>query len=332
MIAALLLLAGCGDGEDKSKPAPAPSYPIHKNAFRATQIDGHNDQWGDYTLLPEYNGEQLETVWRRDAAGDTVGVIRITRSDEWRIDDYFVDDYIPAISEDSIWRMDRDYTEMYGAGNYSLKDSIPMNSRTRVSCRTWYYTDSRIYQQEFMYYRPREDVGISGYNFDNSYIPTHKVRYLYEYGSDGRITVARWGEYTYPDPNPDPSRLTVFDTRQGKYEVSYANGRAASVGEYHQQGGGDFQLSASYTLSYSGERPASVTADGYTKSFAWSGNACTVTENGRTWKYTFDADLNPTRIEAPDGNVTTVVYERGSGDFEVLTHFFDRVMGSPYIK
>ncbi len=331
-LTALLLLAGCSDPVDKSKPVPAQVYPIFSNSFRATQIDGRNDHWGEYTLLPEYVGEQLDLVWRRDAAGDTVGMVRISRSDEWRIDDYYVDDFVPAISEDSIRRMDDYYRELYGEGRYSLKDSIPTDNRTLLSCRNWYYTDSRVYQQEFNYYRPREDVGVTGADFDNSYIPVRKVRYLYEYGDDGRVAVARWGEYTYPDPNPDPARLSIFSTRQGKYEIAYVGGRIASVDEYAQADGGGYTLLASYTFTYSGGRPDKVTAEGYTKSFAWSGDACTVTADGKAWKYTFDGDLNPTVIESPDGSRTTVAYERGSGDLEMLIPFADRITGSPYIK
>lgn len=328
IITGLLLLAGCKDKVDKSKPAGPQKYPIFRNDFRAAEVRGHNQHWGDFRLLFKYSGDQLETVWRVDAQADTVGTIRISRSDEWSLNVYYVDDWIPAISQDSIERMDAAYKEKYGAGNYSLKDSIPRNTRTILQCRDTYYSDTRVYQQEFMYYRPREDVGITGVNFDNSYIQTRKLKYMYEYSDDGRIAIARWGEYTYTDEK----NLNVFDTRQGKYEVTYNNGAVAAVDSYLLPEGSNYVEEYRYQMSYDHSRLSGVTADGYNKGFAYSGDELTVTDNGKVWKYRFDENGNPIRIDNPNGSYMEIRYERGHGDFQMLTPFFDRIMGSPYIK
>lgn len=328
LIISLVVFSACGDKIDKSKPAGPQEYPIHKNKFRATRVEGRNEAWGDFRLLFEYSGDQIETVWRTNIPGDTVGRIRVSRNDESRIDNYYVDDWIPAISQDSIDRMDQYYKDQVGEGNYSLKDSIPLSGRTRMQCRHMYYTDTRVYQQEFTYFEPREDVGITGVNFDNSYIQKCKYKYLYEYNDEGRIIVSRWGEYTYTDPKD----TKVFDTRQGKEEIVYDGSSPVSIMSFSLPEGSNFVPETEYVMSYSGSRLAKITAEGYEKSFAWGTDELTVTENGRVWKYRLDNNGYPTRIEDPDGQYMEIEYEKGHGDFEVLTPLFDRLMGSPFIK
>lgn len=329
IIIGLTVLAGCDDGVDKTKPHKPQVYPRYTNDFRAAEIEGRNKYWGEFKLLFEYTtADQLANVWRVDAERDTVGRISVMRGTDQMVDRFNVQDWIPNISPDSIDRMDKVYLEKYGAGNYSLKDSIPLVARNVIECTNYFYTDSRIYQQEFMYYRPRENVGVTGVNFNNEYLQTRKVRYMYEYNDQGRVAIVRWGEYTYPDPAV-PSE---FDTRQGKCEVGYHDASVSWVDAYEQIGGGSYGPATEYRMSYDGARLRQVAAEGYEKTFSYSGSECTVTEEGKIWKYTLDTNGYPVRQENPAGEYMTVKYEEGNGDFEILTPFLERLMGNPYIK
>ena len=157
-------------------------HTVKKNLFRVTRIEGHNDHWGDYIWIINYNKEQIESAFHIDTEGDTIGNFGISNNSDINYE-IEVNDWIPKIDSDSISRLDQFLKNKYGAGNYSLKDSIPLVGRVLYSQKVDLYEDGRIKRQSVVHYTPREDVG-TGEDFDNSYLKTYRTINTYEYNEN----------------------------------------------------------------------------------------------------------------------------------------------------
>ena len=77
-VLSFIVLASCTKDAEMNM-AQEKTFVPEKNMYRATQIEGKNPHWGDYTLKMEYKNEKLESCVRLDNEGDTVGRIRISR-------------------------------------------------------------------------------------------------------------------------------------------------------------------------------------------------------------------------------------------------------------
>ena len=171
-ILVLSLVTACTKEADMNI-AKESEHTVKKNLFRVTRIEGHNDHWGDYIWIINYNKEQIESAFHIDTEGDTIGNFGISNNSDINYE-IEVNDWIPKIDSDSISRLDQFLKNKYGAGNYSLKDSIPLVGRVLYSQKVDLYEDGRIKRQSVVHYTPREDVG-TGEDFDNSYLKTYRT-------------------------------------------------------------------------------------------------------------------------------------------------------------
>ena len=70
-ILVLSLVTACTKEADMNI-AKESEHTVKKNLFRVTRIEGHNDHWGDYIWIINYNKEQIESAFHIDTEGDTI--------------------------------------------------------------------------------------------------------------------------------------------------------------------------------------------------------------------------------------------------------------------
>ena len=90
MICLLLLTMGwvaCNDDDDNIEVGVRPINPV-----RVSEITGHNDHWGDYTLKIQYVNDKLENMSRYDKNGRRKGGLSVTK--EQGVITYAVNDYV----------------------------------------------------------------------------------------------------------------------------------------------------------------------------------------------------------------------------------------------
>ena len=61
-ILVLSLVTACTKEADMNI-AKESEHTVKKNLFRVTRIEGHNDHWGDYIWIINYNKEQIESAF-----------------------------------------------------------------------------------------------------------------------------------------------------------------------------------------------------------------------------------------------------------------------------
>ena len=104
-ILVLSLVTACTKEADMNI-AKESEHTVKKNLFRVTRIEGHNDHWGDYIWIINYNKEQIESAFHIDTEGDTIGNFGISNNSDINYE-IEVNDWIPKIDSDSISRLDQ---------------------------------------------------------------------------------------------------------------------------------------------------------------------------------------------------------------------------------
>ena len=112
-ILVLSLVTACTKEADMNI-AKESEHTVKKNLFRVTRIEGHNDHWGDYIWIINYNKEQIESAFHIDTEGDTIGNFGISNNSDINYE-IEVNDWIPKIDSDSISRLDQFLKNKYGA-------------------------------------------------------------------------------------------------------------------------------------------------------------------------------------------------------------------------
>lgn len=302
-------------------------HTVKKNLYRANKIEGHHSAWGDFVLYLNYEKEALLSGIRVNSENDTIGNISASYSDNQCR--FSVSDFIPNIDRDSIDRLDQALKEKYGAGNYSLKDSIPSVSRERYVQTVDLYTDGRVKRQAAAYYIPREDVGV-GEDFDNSYKLTHKVINTYEYDANSNICINRIFEDVYDQEDIYGEK---FDRSLYKTEATYDGGKIVALGWFTAKSGENFTEYNRYQYTYAGERIASIRGEGFSVEYAYNGNKVTVTKEGdSTAYYELDEHGNVIKMDDGKGNVYKIEYEAGHGNFSTLSFLSDQMTNPFSIK
>lgn len=171
-------------------------------------------------MVINYNKEQIESAFHIDTEGDTIGNFGISNNSDINYE-IEVNDWIPKIDSDSISRLDQFLKNKYGAGNYSLKDSIPLVGRVLYSQKVDLYEDGRIKRQSVVHYTPREDVG-TGEDFDNSYLKTYRTINTYEYNENSNICINRIYHDVY---DPEDIHQETYERTLHKYETLYEGDR-----------------------------------------------------------------------------------------------------------
>ena len=257
MICLLLLAMGwvaCNDDDDNIEVGVRPINPV-----RVSEIAGHNDHWGDYTLKIQYVNDKLENMSRYDKNGRRKGGLSVTK--EQGVITYAVNDYVNNVDADSIARLDLWLKGKYGAGNYSLEDSIPVIARTLYKVDVTLDEESMVTQQVFSYYIPKTDFGVRAMIL---IIPIRWITRRLLFTSMEKelrlLNVRSFYDTFVPDDAKNYETRTLY-----KYEYVYDGKRIVTNRIYqvnkHSELSWDLINERGYT--YSGGSLISVKGDGY---------------------------------------------------------------------
>ena len=309
MICLLLLVMGwvaCNDDDDNIEVGVRPINPV-----RVSEIAGHNDHWGDYTLKIQYVNDKLENMSRYDKNGRRKGGLSVTK--EQGVITYAVNDYVNNVDADSIARLDLWLKGKYGVGNYSLEDSIPVIARTLYKVDVTLDEDSMVTQQVFSYYIPKTDFGV-GDDFDNNYTLDYKETFIYEYGEGASIVNVRSFYDTFAqDYAQNYETRTLY-----KYEYVYDGKRIMKNRIYqvnnHSESSWDLINDRMYT--YSGNNLVSVKGDAYLLDRNYSdARTLSLNLNGEIMSYVLNEYNFLIKSYNGKGEVMNVTYEPGNGNF-----------------
>ncbi len=295
--------------------------------FRAVEIKGTNSHWGDYDWTFVYENNRLASGVRCNAEGDTLGTLEVTRQSAIKYQ-YTVYDKVPDISADSIWRLEQRLEAAYGAGNYSLKDSIPLEDVVYLQAVVDLYDDGRIVQQTFTQYVPKEDNTENGGVFDPSYVLQKKTSLLYEYdGGSSNILICRKIEDVYSLADAE-----VYERTLAKEEFVYdGSGRIVEVVCYEAPGGESFQEVSRNAYTYQDGELWKVTGGSYQLKFSWEDGLLTALDyGGMIVTYGWDANHCLESIVDPSSS-RHVTYESGSGNIFWLFPLSYQLLGIPVI-
>lgn len=323
--ACFLMLAACTK-EAEYNPAQDIVYSPKKNAYHATKITGTSTYWGDFNLSLVYSREELDAAYRTNTAGDTVGKISVTRSGSTYLK-YAIYDYIPNIDQDSINRMDAELLAKYGAGNYHLWDSLPKAAMAIKEVVAYLYTDGRLQKLVDYTYRPRENTGTTGVDFNNNYILVTRTSSTYEYNLNSDVCIIRMISDLH-----DPKDKELYERSLYKNEVLFDGEQIVGMVSYTAKGGDNFKETNRYNFLYNDNLPASINGTDFTRQFAYNGSKLTLTTNGMVSEYEFDENGNVTRIDDGKGNVFNITYEAGNGNFSLFTPMHEQILNTPFIR
>lgn len=327
MTCLLLLTVGwvaCNDDDDNNvKVGVRPVNPV-----RVSEITGHNDHWGDYTLKIQYTNDKVAGMSRYDKDGYRKGGLSVTK--EQGVTTYAVNDYVYNVDVDSIARLDTWLKGKYGVGNYSLEDSIPTIARTLYKVDVTLDEESTVTQQVFSYYIPKTEFG-TGDDFDNTYTLDYKETFIYEYGEGISIVNSRSFHDTYA---PDDAKNYVTRALY-KYEYEYDGNRIVTNRIYrvnnHSEESWDLIDERAY--AYSGNGLMSVKGDGYSLERIYSdARAFSLNLNGAATSYTLNEYGFLIKSDNGKGEVMNVTYEPGNGNFYHLYRLDREQEGFPVIK
>ena len=326
-VLSFIVLASCTKDAEMNM-AQEKTFVPEKNMYRATQIEGKNPHWGDYTLKMEYKNEKLESCVRLDNEGDTVGRIRISRISDIKYS-FYIEDYVPSIDADSIQRLDDRLKKTYGANNYSLKDSIPKSAQTLLNMVVDLYRDGRVVRQTAIYYVPRENNGV-GDDFDYTYLKNYKITDVYEYDEEGRICACREFYDVF-----DRKDAEIYTRSLYKDEYVYNKKYLTDILLMEAESGDSFKSYDRYVIQRTGDSIEDITGEhGVKRHFVWTNGTLSSIqdEKGNICTYAWDGNGNVTEINEGNGNVMRVTYEAGNGNFSWLSPLRDYLYGNPYIK
>jgi len=324
-ISCFLVLVSCTK-EGKFSAPEETVYSPQKNAFRAAKVTGTSNHWGEFTLYMEYDKEELKSIVRTNAEGDTVGGFNITRNSETL--SLAFRDYVPAIDKDSIQRIDERLKGLYGAGNYSLWDSISRSAQSLLEVTAYLYTDGRIKKSVVRKYVPNPNRNETGKNFKYAYVLVSTTSSTYEYNDQSDVCVNR---IMYDVHNPADKDIYVRSLY--KTETGYQNDKIMSLGWFTAPGGDNFTEYNRYHYTYSGEQLTSIRGTDFSRTFTYNGNQVTMTTNEtETVTYELDAHGNVVKMNDGKGNAWQVEYEPGNGNFSMLTFLTDRMTNPFFIK
>lgn len=322
---AIPLLFACTKEGDKLG-VQKKTYTVAKNAFRAVEISGKNQHWGEYKLAIQYRNELLDTAKHYNASGHYKGYIRAKINSKTNYE-YTVTDFVYKIDTDSIQRLDEKLANKHGAGNYSLEDSIPFSAESLYKNQIILNEEGSVAKQTIVEYVPGSGSG-TGTDYDYKYDKYRQFIHVYEYNENGNAVAQRSFTDLFDLNDADKFTRTI-----AKNEFEYAGNLLRTVIEYAGPGGENFTEANRYHFTYSGNKLTSVTGKEFTKQFSYNGERIsTIVCNGTTYTYEFDNNGNVTKIDDGQGNYMNIKYEAGHGNISEFLPVLEILMGSPYIR
>lgn len=301
-------------------------YTVAKNAFRASEISGKNQHWGEYKLVIHYHNELLDTAKRYNANGKYKGYIQIKLKSKTNYE-YTIADRVYKVDSDSIRRLDEKLAAKHGAGNYSLEDSIPLSIQSLCKYQMTLNEEGSMKTQTIIEYQPGSGTG-TGPDYDYEYNKYRQSIHSYEYDEDGKVVAQR----TFVDIY-DPDDEDKYTRSISKNEFVYSANQLKTIIEYKAPGGENFTEANRYEYGYSGNKLASITGKGFSKQISYNGERISnIVSNGSTYAYEFDNNGYVTKIDNGQGNYMNIKYEAGHGNISQFLSILEIMMGSPYIK
>ena len=325
LISCFLVLISCTKESEFEAPEGI-TYAPKKNAYRAVKISGTNTHWGNFTLHIGYDKEEMNSLIRTNAQGDTVGGFGLMRSSGYLT--YFIQDYVPMIDKDSIQRLDAKLTDKYGTGNYDLWDSIPKSAESIVEATIYLYTDGRIKKSNIKNYKPNEKNEAVGEEFAYSYILETTTASTYEYNANSNICVNR-----IMSDQHNPVDKELYERSLYKTEIGYDGNKITSLIWFTAPSGENFIENNRYDYTYSGNQVTAINGEGFTRKFTYNGKQVTMTtNNSETTTYELDSHGNVVKMNDGKGNVYQIEYESGNGNFSIFTFMSDQMTNPFFIK
>lgn len=324
-IACFLVLAACTKESHYNVPEGV-VYTLKKNDFRATKISGTNAHWGDFTLHLEYDKDELSSIVRTNAQGDTVGGYSLSRGTGYVSCSLL--DYVAIIDKDSVNRLDARLKSLYGVGNYRLWDSIPKSIQTLLGATVYLYTDGRVKRVVVRNYSPNADQEATGKDFKYNYILVSTTSSTYEYSTQSDVCINRIMYDVH-----DPIDKDLYVRSLYKTEASYKNGQLISLGWFKAEGGENFTEYDRYNYTYDVQQLVGINGVDFSRKFVYNGKQVTMTTNEtETVVYELDVHGNVVKMEDGKGSSWQIDYERGNGNFSLLTFLTDRMTNPFFIK
>lgn len=243
---------------------------------------------------------------------------------------YSLDDYVYKIDANAIADLDQELARKYGAGNYSLEDSIPLVAKTIYEVALTLDEESVVTRQKISYFTPKKDFGV-GEDFNNDY-PLERVEtYIYEYDEKGSVLNVRLFVDKY-----SPGNAKDYVSRElYKCEYEYHGGKIVTNRIYtvNNQSEESWVLMEDRIYTYSGNNLVSVKGDGYSLEKNYSDTrTLSLNLNGETTSYALDEYGFLVKSDNGKGEVMNVTYESGNGNFYHLYRLDREQEGFPVIK
>ncbi|WP_455508991.1 hypothetical protein [Butyricimonas paravirosa] len=326
LLVCIMVTVSCTE-ESKYKTPNEFQYLQKKNAFRVIKISGTNNHWGEFTLTMEYDKEELSNITRTNVTNDTVGGIGMIRSTSSIT--YELQDWVPSIDKDSIQRLETILNEKHGAGNYRLWDSLPKSVQAIERVTVYTNTNGSIKKLSVQSFRPNEKSEAVGEDFAYSYVLSTTISSIYEYDVNSNIYINRIVYDVH-----DPVDKEVYERSLYKTETEYDGGKIKALAWFTAPGGAGFSEFDRYSYTYNGNQLTEIHGTNFTRTFTYSGNQVTVETNHSTMAtYELDDNGNVVKMNDGEGNVYTIEYEPGHGNFShVFVPVSEQITNQFFIK
>lgn len=271
--------------------------------YRVKTVSGHNGLWGDYKMVYGYAGSRLDSIVWTNSQGKKNRVLEMKYNVNKIIAE--LDDIVCMVSADSAAKLD--------------PDSIPYSRQTAL--RVTHTTDRNgVLLDEHIVYRARVPQ-VEGGKYSYVYEQTGVVKFLYEYGEDGRLQVWRspfYGdnsdmvkeEYVFNGQRIDKGIVTVYDvpawTGIGDETFSY-NGNLLTGWQAFQTFPGENLLETKAEYTYSGDQVRKI---------VWSAKESGAWKIVREVSCSYNPGGQVTKIEYGDGEWQEIEYEDLPGNFD----------------
>lgn len=321
----LLYLCSSCTKEAEYKVAKKPVYNPVKYGYRACEISGENAHWGKFTLKINYENEVTDSITRIDANNRIKGRMSLSAASKTNRS-YKMYDYVYAVDADSIKRLDEKLANKYGAGNYSLEDSIPIAGKSIFESKIIIDDYGKDAQQTLEYYTPFEDPGV-GADFNNEYTHDSTIISRLEFDENAKLVAERIFKDVYLDKDGEKVQRTLF-----KREYVYLKDKLSAIIYSKAESGENFTEIGRDNYVYSDNKLTEINGYSGNKTFAYEGNKIIMTENGAKTEYELNEKGFLIAVKYPNGSYMNIKYEEGNGDFEHLTPMYERHRGLPFIK
>ncbi len=286
-------MAACND-KDNDTPVTAAD-----DLSRVKSISGYDAHYGNYAMSVHYgeNDGKLDSMVIRNGAGDRIGRVSVSEA---------VDKTITYIFTDLIEQEDE---TLY---------------RTCKTIGVGYWRDA-VQSQTFTTYRRKEGT--------TEYLLDRRQRYIYEYDSRDRIAICRRIDDVYDQEQGDDYYVRTIDKTEAVFDGNRVAGMKLYLADGDPESEANYVPADSYTFNYTSGQLASVSGAKLRMSYTYSGSLpASITTNGETVSYQYNADGLVTRITGPGSEYAEITYEQGAGNAGLMAPMYEALFGIPAIR